>query len=72
MGCVEVEAVKADEIRCTAPHPDLPGEPCNARLYDAVPESIEIRGELQRVPPGCLAIQCWRCHTRYLVCLRAA
>lgn len=62
---------RAAPVRCTAPHPDAPSRSCNARLLDAVRESIDVR-EGEDVPPGCIAIRCWRCGTKYVVCVKAA
>jgi hypothetical protein len=56
------------EIRCSAPHPTAFGLSCNARLYDAVPGTLDVRLRENGVPPGCLRLKCRRCGTEYVVC----
>lgn len=59
-----------EEVRCTAPHPTVPGWSCRARLYAASPESVDIQPREGRVPDGCLHLVCPRCGTEYIVCPR--
>lgn len=58
-------------IRCTAPHPTVPGWECRARLVDAVPGTVQVE-QGERPPPGCVLIVCSRCGARYVACARAA
>lgn len=60
---------RAEPIRCVAPHPDDPRRPCNARLFDAVPGTVDVR-EGDTPPPGCTAQECWRCGAKYVACAR--
>ncbi len=60
----------ATPIRCTTRR--RPGGPaCNARLLDAVPDTVDISGSAPP-PPGCVLIQCPRCGTQYVVCAKRA
>lgn len=58
-------------VRCTARRKGDSGRICDARLFDAVPDSVEVRAS-ESPPPGCVMVQCWRCGARYVVCARAA
>lgn len=54
-------------MRCTAPHPEVKGWVCRAKLNVAVPPSYEVKTR----PTGradCLRVTCWRCGTTYDIC----
>ena len=56
-------------FRCPGPHPDDPARRCNARLFDVVPDTVEVKeGEVP--PPGCTAHECPRCKAKYVACAR--
>lgn len=58
-------------VRCTARRKGDSGRICDARLFDAVPGSVEV-SPAEAPPPGCVSMKCPRCGTRYVVCARAA
>lgn len=61
----EIEA-----IRCPGRHPEDRNRPCNARLFDAVPGTVDVREE-STPPPGEVLVKCKRCGTTYLPVRRA-
>lgn len=63
--------MNAHPVHCPAPHPTVPGWVCNARLFDAVPGTVDLLAT-PAVPPGCVAVKCPRCGAVYVVCARAA
>lgn len=61
----------ARPVRCPGKHPDDEHRECRARLFDAVPDTVVLK-EGAIPPPGCPAIECWRCGTKWVACGRAA
>ena len=63
--------MRAEALRCTAPHPSIPGWVCRARLVDAVPGTVDLEpGDAP--PPGGIGVVCPRCGARYVARERAA
>lgn len=61
--------MKPAPVRCTAPHPRVPGWLCGYRLLDALPGTIELSGGSP--PPGCVWVLCKRCGTKHVICAKA-
>lgn len=57
------------EIRCTAPHPKVPGWECRAKLTEIYPGSVSLARRNGHPPkPGCVTLRCERCGTEYEAC----
>lgn len=57
---------RTTEIRCSAPHPEVPGWVCRAKLSVFLTPGYELlEGD---APPQCVPVICWRCGAEYAVC----
>lgn len=55
------------QLRCSAPHPTIPGFQCRALLATAPAGSVEVR-TAEEDAEGCALLRCRRCGTEYLLC----